>query len=159
MRSAGNSAAAMAPIAHSLTPPPPLCSLCVFSPHGITHVTGMYLSERNPHHVFFTGKGKTSFHTRDMGLTYHPAPQIDIMDVRLHPVHHEWMLASGMSEGCTDSHEGMQGDKCYKIVSTNSEQIACSPSGQSSIRALTPPFSLSARSSLSSSFTFRRTSV
>lgn len=86
-------------------------------PEGIHFVTGMYISPRDPHKVFFTGKQKANFHTLDMGRSYHACPQIEIMDVRLHPAMQEWILASTMAPGCQQKQEGpVSGEECYKIL-------------------------------------------
>lgn len=96
--------------------------LCLFvflatcSPDGIHRVGSMYISEKDPHKVLFTGKDKSNFHTLDMGVTYTACPQIEIQDVRLHPVQHDWVLASSMSPGCHTSQEGPLGEECYKMV-------------------------------------------
>lgn len=77
----------------------------------------MFISEKNPHKVLFIGKNRSNFHTLDMGVSYHPCPQIDIMDVRLHPRQPDWILASSMSEGCHPTEDGgVSEHECYKIV-------------------------------------------
>lgn len=87
-----------------------------FSPDGIHHVGSMYISEKDPHKVLFTGKDKSNFHTLDMGVTYTACPEIEIQDVRLHPIQHDWILASSMSSGCHATEEGPSGEDCFKIV-------------------------------------------
>jgi len=80
----------------------------------------MFISEKNPHKVLFIGKNRSNFHTLDMGVSYQPCPQIDIMDVRLHPRQPDWILASSMSEGCHPTEDGgVSEHECYKIVRTH----------------------------------------
>lgn len=82
----------------------------------MTHVSSMFISEKDPHKVLFTGKDRANFHTLDMGTTYTACPSIEIQDVRLHPTQPDWILASSMSPGCHATEAGPSGEDCFKIL-------------------------------------------
>lgn len=93
-----------------------------FSPSGAGHVHSFFLSSDDPRKALFVSRGRsTSFHTTDMGQTYASCAPLDIVDVRLHPVNHNWLLASALSAGCAPIGQGRGEGDCFKTVRTNTQ--------------------------------------
>jgi len=63
------------------------------------HVLSVHVSRADPAYITVVTKTPATYFSSDGGETYHEH-QLHIVDVRLHPTHPDWLLASTQSRGC-----------------------------------------------------------
>lgn len=75
-------------------------------------VRSVHISRADPRKIFFMGTQSENWITTDMGKTYKPTPDIDLHEVKLHPVQSNWILGASMSTGCKAEPKM----DCYKVL-------------------------------------------
>jgi len=75
-------------------------------------VRSMHISKADPNKIFLIGHGKENWASDDMGNKYSATAELDLYEVRLHPVQSNWILGASMSPGCQNDPK----TDCYKVL-------------------------------------------